>query len=138
MLHLDGNNIGDEDAKALTNALKVNSALSELYLSGNSIGDEGAKAFANAIKDNKTLTYLHLGANKIGDEGAKAFANARRGRRTSTFLHLRNNFADWSVRLIANALKYNITSLSYHCLITSSRMSCIDKLKICWLEIGMN
>ena len=35
----------------------------------NNIGDEGAKAIAQALTYNNTLTYINIWNNKIGDEG---------------------------------------------------------------------
>ena len=68
------NNIGDEGAKAIAEALKVNTVLTVLYLGENNIGDDGAKAFAEALKVNAVMTNLLLGDNNIGDEGAIAIA----------------------------------------------------------------
>ena len=59
-LHLSENSIGDNGAKAIAEALKVNTVLTELHLSENSIGDDGAKAIAEALKDNTVLTTLDL------------------------------------------------------------------------------
>ena len=42
----------------------------------NNIGDEGAKYVAEALKVNTSLTKIHLGGNNIGDEGAKYVAEA--------------------------------------------------------------
>ena len=49
-----------------------------LWLSGNSIGDDGAKAIAEALKVNPVLTELNLRSNRIPirDDGAKAIAEA--------------------------------------------------------------
>jgi hypothetical protein len=43
-------------------------------LGRNHIGDEGAKAIAEALKVNPVLTSLDLRANIIGVDGAKAIA----------------------------------------------------------------
>jgi Ran GTPase-activating protein (RanGAP) involved in mRNA processing and transport len=68
------NNIGDEGAKAIAEALKVNTVLTVLYLGENNIGDDGAKAIAEALKVNAVKTTVLLGDNNIGDEGAIAIA----------------------------------------------------------------
>ena len=68
------NNIGDEGAKAIAEALKVNTVLTVLYLGENNIGDDGAKAIAEALKVNPVKTTVLLGDNNIGDEGAIAIA----------------------------------------------------------------
>jgi len=68
------NNIRDEGAKAIAEALKVNTVLTVLYLGENNIGDDGAKAIAEALKVNAVKTTVLLGDNNIGDEGAIAIA----------------------------------------------------------------
>jgi hypothetical protein len=75
-IDLDYNGIGDEGAKAAAEAIKVNSTLQTIYLDYNGIGDGGAKAVAEAIKVNSTLQTIYLGGNSIGAEGAKAIAEA--------------------------------------------------------------
>ena len=61
------NNISDEGAKALAEALTVNTALQQLYLGKNKISDEGAKALAEALKVNTALQKLDLSYNMISD-----------------------------------------------------------------------
>ena len=39
----------------------MNTSLTEIYLSGNKIGDEGAKAIGEALKVNTSLTKIYLG-----------------------------------------------------------------------------
>jgi ABC-type protease/lipase transport system fused ATPase/permease subunit len=64
---------GDEEAKALAEALKTNKRLKILELMNNNIGDEGAKALAEALRENTTLKILELKFNyKIGPEGKTA------------------------------------------------------------------
>jgi hypothetical protein len=90
-LDLSGNNIGDDGAKAIADALKVNHSLETLYLNDNNIGDDGAKAIADALKDNKSLDKLDLDDNKIDDDGAKAIADALKVNHRLESLLLRNN-----------------------------------------------
>jgi hypothetical protein len=74
-LRLDSNkNIGDEGAKAIAEALKVNAVLTFLELHGNyKISDDGAKAIAEALKVNAVLTTLFLGNQSyLGDAGKTA------------------------------------------------------------------
>jgi len=49
-------------------------------LLANSIGDDGAKAIAEALKVNAVLTKLDLEYNSMGDAGKKAVQDAVRGR----------------------------------------------------------
>ena len=52
------NNIGDQGASAIGEALKFNGALTMLSVSGNKIGAQGATAIADALKVNGALTKL--------------------------------------------------------------------------------
>ena len=45
------NSIGDDGAKAIAEALKVNPVLTKLYLWGNNMGETGEKAVRDAVKD---------------------------------------------------------------------------------------
>ena len=73
---LNVNQIGDQGATAIGEALKVNGALTTLDLDYNEIGDHGATAIADALKVNGVLTTLWLTNNKIGDQGASAIGEA--------------------------------------------------------------
>ena len=68
-LDLRSNSIGDDGAKAIAEALKVNTVLTTLNLDRNSIGDDGAKAIAEAFKvnPNTVLTIFSFDGNSIGD-----------------------------------------------------------------------
>ena len=66
------NSIGDDGAKAIAEALKVNRVLTSLNLAGEpySYGcfqAEGAKAIAEALKVNPVLTELNLQNNIFGN-----------------------------------------------------------------------
>ena len=54
--------------------------MTELNLHYNSIGDDGAKAIAEALKVNPVLTKLYLQVNNLGDAGKKAVQEAVKGR----------------------------------------------------------
>jgi len=78
-LHWTDNDIGDEGAIAIAEALRVfKGSLGTLVLSWNNIGDEGAKAIADGLRVfTGSLNNLDLRCNyNIGDEGAKAIAGA--------------------------------------------------------------
>ena len=75
-MRLGSNRLGDQDATAIADALKVNGALTTLDLDYNEIGDHGATAIADALKVNGVLTTLWLTNNKIGDQGASAIGEA--------------------------------------------------------------
>ena len=57
--------IGDEGAKYVAEALKVNTSLTEIDLGWNNIDAEGAKYVAEALKVNTSLTEIDLDGNNI-------------------------------------------------------------------------
>ena len=75
-IYLELNNFGAKEAKAIAEALKVNTSLTSINLSTNNIGAEGAKTIGEALKVNTSLTEIYLADNKIGAEGAKAIGEA--------------------------------------------------------------
>ena len=78
---MSSNSIGDDGAKAIAEALKVNAVVTTLNLSSNSIGVEGAKAIAEALKVNPVLTKLSLKYNEtMGDAGKQAVQDAVKDR----------------------------------------------------------
>jgi Ran GTPase-activating protein (RanGAP) involved in mRNA processing and transport len=97
-IDLSGNEISDEGASALADALKVNKSVTSIDLSCNEISDEGASALADALKVNTSLTNIDLCYNKIGDEGASALANALKVNTSVTEINLGNNEIDASHR----------------------------------------
>ena len=114
-LDLGRNHIGVDGAKALGEALKKNTTLTTLVLSLNRIGVEGATAIVNALKDNTTLTVLGLGGNQIRDDGAIAIAEALKQNSTLTSLYLGgNNIGAAGAIAIAEALQYNKTLTSLY------------------------
>ena len=107
-LGLVNNNIGDEGAKALAAALRVNAVLKSLDVGGNEIGDEGAAAIAEALQGNEVLTNLNLTDNDIHNEGATVIAEALRGNGVlTTLVLLRNNIGDEGAKALASALRVN-------------------------------
>jgi Ran GTPase-activating protein (RanGAP) involved in mRNA processing and transport len=60
-LNLESNNIGDEGAILIVEALIINSSLVELNLRNNRIKLDGALTIGIALKINKTLTSLDIG-----------------------------------------------------------------------------
>ncbi|KJE97840.1 interleukin-1 receptor-associated kinase 4 [Capsaspora owczarzaki ATCC 30864] len=116
-LYLSRNRIGDEEAKAIAEALKVNTTLTHLFLGGNQIGDAGARAIAEALKVNKTVTLLSLSENQIGDVGAQAIAEVLKVNTMLKDLNLnKNQIGDVGAHAIAEALKVNktLTYLDLH------------------------
>ena len=109
------NEIEDEGAKTISESLKINTSLTELYLNGdekirkeertkwkemkewidNKIGDEGAKSISEALKINTSLNTLILGSvfdgNQIGTEGAKAISESLKINTSLTSLNVRGD-----------------------------------------------
>ena len=56
-----GNSVGDSGAAYLSQALAVNSSLTNLVLSGNSIGDSGASSLSQGLAVNSSLTNVFVG-----------------------------------------------------------------------------
>ena len=109
-LDLRRNDIGDKGATGIAKALKVNSTLTVLYLSGNDVGDQGATGLAEALKVNSALTVLHLRSNDVGDQGATGLAEALKVNSTLTELDLSYlDIADQCATGLAEALKVNST-----------------------------
>ncbi|EQB77572.1 protein NLRC3 [Camelus ferus] len=95
-LDLQENAIGDEGASAVASALKANTALTALYLQVASIGALGAQALGEALAVNRTLEILDLRGNAIGVAGAKALANALKVNSSLRRLKLQNHYYGYS------------------------------------------
>ena len=74
-MYLFGNRIGVSGAASLSQALEVNSSLTNLDLRCNSIGDSGAASLSQALAVNSSLTNLDLSWNSIGASGATALSH---------------------------------------------------------------
>ena len=118
-LNIPRNNITDERAKHLAEALKHgnNCKLNSLDLSLNNITDQGAKHLAEALKHcNCKLNSLNVGWCNITDEGAKQLAEGlKHGNCKLNRLNLYGcNIADEGAKHLAEALKHgncNVNSL---------------------------
>ncbi|KAL0242942.1 hypothetical protein GEMRC1_005505 [Eukaryota sp. GEM-RC1] len=105
--------IGDEGTRALAEALKVNAAVTSIVLSENSIRAEGARALAEALKINASVTSVNLVSNYIGDEGARALAEALTVNTSVTSIVLsENSIRAKGARALAEALKVNTSVTS--------------------------
>jgi hypothetical protein len=90
-LNFSRHEIGDDGAKALAEALKVNNTITKLNLWNNNIDDVGAIALARILEKNEIITELDLSYNSIGDVGAKAIAEALKENKIITKLYLDGN-----------------------------------------------
>ncbi|CAE7258667.1 NLRC3 [Symbiodinium sp. CCMP2592] len=77
-INLARNDIGDDGAKVLAEALKINRSVTEISLTRNNIGDDGAQALAGAIAINSSIVKVDLSFNsRIGEVGAQALEEVR-------------------------------------------------------------
>jgi Ran GTPase-activating protein (RanGAP) involved in mRNA processing and transport len=108
-LVLHHNNITEEGALKLAEALKNNTSLKKLNLGYNSIGDTGVEYVVEALlKSNNTLTKLHLQSNSITEKGAGHLAKMLTINRSIRRLGLDyNSIGDRGVQLLSLALSSN-------------------------------
>ena len=110
ILYLGSNQISDEGATALAHALQGNTALRGLYLDNNQVSDKGGTPLAHALEGNTTLQEFHLGSNQISDKGAITLAHALQGNTTLQRLSLGNNqISDEGATALAQVMKGNTT-----------------------------
>lgn len=113
LLEISENPIGDMGIHSLTEILKLNhSHLQYLYVYSTGITDDGAQDLANMLKTNTTLFDLDLGANDISDQAVRLLANAlSRDNTTLTALSFKGNqlLSDGSVEDLAEMLEQNQT-----------------------------
>jgi hypothetical protein len=62
-----GNQIGNEGARALADALRENTTVRHIFLRENGIGAEGARALVDGLRENATLMAMYLNGNQISD-----------------------------------------------------------------------
>jgi Ran GTPase-activating protein (RanGAP) involved in mRNA processing and transport len=93
---LSYNNIEDDGCSFIAEGIKASGMLVELALSGNLIGDNGATSVAKLLLRNGTLTKLELARNSIGDKGAAAIGEAIKQRNQE--IHVRFRLV-YSIRL---------------------------------------
>ena len=109
-LNLESTFIGDAGAASISEAMEVNTTLTQLNLWRNHVGAAGAASLAEAMKVNTTLTQLNLYHNNIGAAGAASLAEAMKVNTTLTQLNLwRNDIGDAGAASLADAMKVNTT-----------------------------
>jgi Ran GTPase-activating protein (RanGAP) involved in mRNA processing and transport len=119
-LHLHKNNIGNEGARFLAEALlrrtsttTATSSLEKLYLGDNHIGADGARCLADALRSpNSALRHLYLHHNAVGDQGAAYLADALRSNAVLLTLDLTDNHVGaGGARALLDALSCHGTAL---------------------------
>ena len=76
VLHIGGNNLGDNGAVVLSKALSKTRTLQELNISRNEIKTKGAIAIANSLVHNCSLKILQMQRNAFGKEGITELSKA--------------------------------------------------------------
>jgi Ran GTPase-activating protein (RanGAP) involved in mRNA processing and transport len=113
-IYLDSNDIYEQGALAISEALKVNSSLTLLSLGGNFLHDTGACSIAEALKVNSSLTFLSLENNGIHDDGAFEIADAFKENLSLTALHLHCNVIGYNGALaLAKELRVHPSLLKF-------------------------
>ncbi|MDF1666814.1 MAG: SDR family oxidoreductase [Planctomycetota bacterium] len=86
-IYIGGNQLGPDLSPLLVQILD-HSALTEIYSSSNQLGDEGAVPLAQALADNSRLRALGLASNGLGEAGFSALAKALLANKTLLYLDL--------------------------------------------------
>ena len=92
--NLTGNNLNDHIVNTISEVLKINTTLTEIFLGSNCITDESAKAISEVLKLNTSLTKLDLSKNLILSNGIKHIADSLLSNLTLTELILSINIID--------------------------------------------
>ncbi|CAF1335933.1 unnamed protein product [Didymodactylos carnosus] len=90
-LDISNNNISNEGAISIGDALKVNKTLTRLDIENNHILNEGATSIGDALKVNNTLTTLFISNNNISNEGATSIGDALKVNKKLVTLIIKNN-----------------------------------------------
>lgn len=78
LLYVEGNQIGDDGAVALSELIKDENgatSLREVFLGANQVQSKGAVEMASSLKNNKVVSKIYLEGNNIGLAGAEAFSS---------------------------------------------------------------
>ena len=107
-LYLQFKRITSEGVKSIAQAIKVNVVLKKLDICGNSVSDDGTAAISNGLKDNKSLHELNMGYNGITSKGSKSLAEAIKVNTTLKILQINDNtISDGGAITISDSLKSN-------------------------------
>jgi len=107
-LYLNGNQIGDFGALAISKAIKVNNVLVELEIDENLITDAGAQSLGKALKVNDSISWFSVAKNQIQDNGVWVIGKALEKNTTLTKLCLKNNnFGDDGCEMVGIGLGQN-------------------------------
>ena len=106
-LDLYKNQIGDVGARAIAKVLPHGPSDLIIHLDHNKIGDAGARDIAEALPHGPSGLIIHLDGNQIGNTGARAIAEALPHGPSGLIIHLDGNqIGDTGARAIAEALPH--------------------------------
>lgn len=115
-LQLSHKRITHKQLLAVSDALRTNSAVTEIWLTHNQISDDkggGAGSLGylmEALEGNTSVEEVYLGGNRIGAKGAASLAQLVQRNRTITDLGLEDNaICDGGAKMLADALRHNDT-----------------------------
>lgn len=101
--------LSDTDIQLISECLQVNNHLLIVKLNAVGITPTGARHLAKAIRRNKALQILELQGNTIGNRGCRAIAKSLRRNNTLRKLNLNNNqLTDSGLSMISKVLSHNI------------------------------
>jgi len=101
-------NLGADEAKVLSNALKFNSTLTKLDLGYNKLGNSGIASITEALKRKQNLQMLNLNVNGITFNDACHIANLISANLNKmSDLHISGNFEEQGLAVVCKAVKNN-------------------------------
>eukprot|EP00435_Cladocopium_sp_Y103_P034956 s1385_g9.t1 len=107
---LSRHNLGDDGAKVVAEALKLNTSMKILTLSSNEIGDAGAQALFEALKVNSTLYLLEMNSNKLTDASGPSLSEMLQVNKGLARLMIGNNqIGDEGTKAMMVGLEINET-----------------------------
>jgi hypothetical protein len=110
VLDLNNVRVADLGALRISQALRGNALLRQLYMTFNSIGKDGAGAFADALVTNRCLEILDVRDNEVGDDGAEALAKGLHDNFTMRKLLIaRNEVGRRGAKALGHAVQQNPT-----------------------------
>jgi len=115
-LHLSHKKIANRQLLQVSDALRTNSTVTEIWLTTNLIADDGGGGagavgyLMEVLESNRTVEEVYLGGNKIGAKGASSIANLVQKNNIITDIGLEDNvICDGGAKMLADALKHNDT-----------------------------
>merc|ERR1712130_471204 len=102
--------LGDVDATIISNMMKCNTGVRQMFLNQNKITHVGAKAISEALEMSMVLTTLSLSDNRISDEGISHIVEALKNNKSLVRLDIINiGLTDYGATRIGQGLKLNST-----------------------------